>query len=162
MKTNKAESYLEDMKSSSTDPESFFKNLSSFIITARSVIQYALKEIDDNKNGKKWFDNYVSDKKKIFPYFRDKRDPEIHENPIEHGIVIKMGRTVCITIFIIDPNNPFPDITTVTPCVKSTTLPKKYYFRDNPDMEIIQLSTRYIQEIKDFVTEGMGLGYISG
>lgn len=63
------------------DREKFTYNLSAFLSSARSVLQYALEEAKTKKGGQQWYDNHVT-ASPVLSFFRDKRDFNIHIGPI--------------------------------------------------------------------------------
>ncbi len=64
----------------------FIYNLSAFLSAARSVIQYANKEVKLKDGGLDWYDNTINSSP-ILTFFRNERDCNIHDrptNPEEH------------------------------------------------------------------------------
>jgi hypothetical protein len=69
------------MKLEINNSKSFSYELSAFLSSARSVLIYGLEEVKLKSGGQQWYDNQISTSK-ILNFFRDKRNINIHEQPI--------------------------------------------------------------------------------
>ena len=162
------------MERSINDPESFQYELSAFLSAARSVLQYALEEAKQKQNGQQWYDNQVSGNA-ILRYFKDKRDLNIHTEPIRTSRHIEVSEILSVNISesvrieitnadgtkenrksVENPNESIP-----VGAVSKAEI--SYVFTDwtGPE-DVIQLSRQYLIALEAFVKSGIGSGYISG
>ncbi len=155
----------------------FRYNLSAFLSAARSVIQYARKGSED-RGRLDWYDGTVAGNE-VLSFFKDKRDVNIHGEPVEPVTDITMplsgllgGYAASIVIFNDnnieikfnkeEPSPPKPPESTEAP--ESKTEPTVVYrFDDWPGSEdLIGLSRRYVEELERFVQKGVDEGILSG
>src|SRR5690348_16558935 len=61
--------------------------LSAFLSAARSVLQYARKEVESDPQKLKWYDDLMAHSREL-PYFKDKRNTNIHRHPLKLGAPI--------------------------------------------------------------------------
>jgi hypothetical protein len=71
---------LDEERKVNDDPESFEFFLSAFLSAARTVLQYALEEARGKPRGQAWYDTTM--KSVVLRYFKEKRDVNIHAQPI--------------------------------------------------------------------------------
>ncbi len=81
-KFREAEYFYSKMIEEQGHRENFTYNLSAFLSSARSVLQYALNEAKTKPRGQQWYDNRISTSP-VSKFFEDKRDINIHIEPIQ-------------------------------------------------------------------------------
>jgi hypothetical protein len=81
-KIKEAEYFYNQILKTEEDSEAFKYNLSAFLSAARSVLQFAREEAITKSKGQYWYDTCVS-KKPIISFFKDKRDINIHREPVK-------------------------------------------------------------------------------
>ena len=154
--------------------ENFTYNLSAFLSSARSVLQYALKEAVTKAGGKQWYDNRIS-ASAVLKFFKDKRDINIHTEliqPQEHYKLkskdtIHLSDSVLINVMDKDRNikqqyssgapEPMPK-ESETPAVMEI----KYKFDDWVGSEdILTLCQMYVQELENAIKDGVNKGFIT-
>src|SRR5262245_53350076 len=85
------------MEASIDDPKAFQYELSAFLSAARSVLQYALEEAKQKPNGQRWYEAQVSGAA-VLKFFKDKRDVNIHAEPVRPSRHIAVAFTEHMTI----------------------------------------------------------------
>ena len=80
-KLDEARYFLSKMTTSVNDTRAFRFELSAFLSSARSVLQYVLDEAKTKTGGQAWYDAQVSGHAEI-KFFKDKRDINIHREPV--------------------------------------------------------------------------------
>ena len=172
-KIREARFFLERMEESVEDREAFRYYLSGFLSAARSVLQYALEEIK-KKGGQKWYDNIVAGNE-VLSFFKDKRDVNIHDEPVNPSSHISIAISEPISVFdalatevyingkLVEKNKPKGDLPPPKPTESRSEATVRYRFDDwsGPE-DVIALSRRYIEELERFVKEGIEQGYLSG
>jgi len=163
------------------DRESFKYNLSAFLSAARSVLQYALKEVDPGENpkavpgAKAWYDNFVANSP-VLKFFKDKRDINIHDEPIDPRadiavtITEQLHLSESIVVVVRDKDGKIKSqFSSEEPKPKpkrpKSSVESKTTFRFNDwtgNEDVITLCERYIQELEKAVKDGMSKGYITG
>ena len=73
--------FYSKMNDSLNQREEFCYNLSAFLSSARSALQYALKECS-SKGKQQWYDSQIKSSP-VLTFFKDKRDINIHTEPIQ-------------------------------------------------------------------------------
>jgi len=151
-KLREARHFLERMYVERGNLPSFTSELSAFMAAARSVLQYACAEAKLKPAGQKWYDQAMADP--VLSFFRDKRDTNIHEKPVDP--VRKMTTEAADLLKIGDDDDemfvPYPHTRTV----------EHYEFHDRPGDDVIDLSRRYLHLLDALVDEGVAKGFISG
>ena len=156
--------------------ENFTYNLSAFLSSARSVLLYALDETKTKSGGQQWYDNCIS-ASNILGFFRDKRDINIHTEPIqpqahyklELSETIHLSGSISITVTDKDGNikqqyssnkpEPLPKKESQTPAVMQI----KYKFNGWVGSEdVLTLCQMYIQELENLIKDGVNKGFITG
>lgn len=153
----------------------FTYKLSAFLTAARSVLQYALKEAETKPNGKNWYDSAIQNRP-VVKFFKDKRDINIHADPINPSEEINIG--INDTIFLSDevfmtltdkdgniieerkvpPSKPTRNFESSQPIVNF-----RFVFRDwHGNEDVVDLSQQYIKELKDIINDGVARGFITG
>jgi len=180
-KVKEAEYFLAQMKVEQNNRENFEFNLSAFFSAARSVLQYAYEEVKKARTREmKWYENSVSGSP-IVGYFKDKRDTNIHDEPIKPraDFLLKVTEPISVTysgsdvslehrdkngklISQCSPEKPKPK---PKPKKHSGSAESKTTFRFNDwtgNEDVITLCERYIQELEKVVKDGVSKGYITG
>lgn len=156
---------------------SHFKyNLSAFLSSARSVLQYALKEAKTKEGGRMWYNNFVSNNP-VLGFFKGKRNINIHTKPIqpqvERNIMIKetIHTSEAISIVVKDKDgnvigehNSSGEHETNSRQPESVVVSgTNYKFDDwNGSEDVLILSQIYIQKLEDLVKEGIQKRFIAG
>jgi hypothetical protein len=173
-KLNEARYFLRRMEASLNDPEAFQYELSAFLSSARSVLQYALEEAKQKPNGQRWYHAQVSGNA-VLKFFKDKRDLNIHAKPVRpsrHVAVaitehINISESIRIEIQREDGTTEIREHKDKAPAPEpqeSTAEVKiRYVFVDwgGPE-DVIDLSKQYLAALENFVKSGRSSGIISG
>lgn len=162
------------MEATINDPEAFQFKLSAFLSAARSVLQYAFEEAKQKPNGERWYEAQVSGNS-VLKFFKDKRDLNIHTEPIRPSRHISVSDTAHVSISeSIRIEITRGDRTTEirehkeeppkpSPIASSTEVEIRYILTDWPGPEdAIQLSRQYLTALEAFVKVGTSGGFISG
>jgi hypothetical protein len=174
-KLQEANFFYNKMRESIDFPLVFCNYLSAFLSASRSVLQYILGEIQKKKkvNEKQWYDDTMS-QSPVLTFFKDKRDVNIHKNPIEvkKGIGIALQETIsiseAISVEITDnkgnvKNKYFSESQPQNSALKDKPVIKIVYgFNDWPGEEnVLILCKKYLDELNQVVREGKARGFIS-
>jgi hypothetical protein len=171
-KHEEASYFLEQMKACKAPGREFGFLLSAFLSAARSVMQYAHTEAVTKDGGQPWYDREMQDLK--LEYFRDKRDFNVHEQPIpltatltvsEH-FNIRLSETVDVTITREDGS---AETRRSAGSPLEVSLPGspnsacfRYVFQDwFGDGDVIELCDDYLKKLDRLIIEGVKLGFIS-
>lgn len=166
------------MKININDRNAFVYNFSAFITAARSVVQYALEECKPNTASKQWYDNYVANTDMI-RYFKDKRDVNIHEEPVVPNAAENYDATIALTVSgtasvsvvardvagnIVTKSTPASEaaekaIASPTP-MPATKEGVRYFFPDRPNDDLIVLAENYINELVAFLKAARDAGHL--
>ena len=165
-KIKEAEYFYNQILKAEEDGDVFKYNLSAFLAAARSVLQFALKEAKTKKGGERWYNSAIS-KNIVISFFKDKRDINIHIEPVrirkDVSILIRETLKISESIRIIkkDTNGNIigesrskPE----SPKIKEEIAPEttyKFKFDDWPGTEdIFTLCQKYLVELKNIVSDG--------
>ncbi|MCX5735664.1 MAG: hypothetical protein NTW68_15270 [candidate division NC10 bacterium] len=173
-KLREANYFLERMEASVDTPDAFLYELSAFLSAARSVLQYAYDETGARLDGRQWYEKKVSGNV-VLKFFKDKRDVNIHSEPVRLSREIAVSDTAHIgisesirieiqrsdgTVEIREhkeaphPHEPQEEIA-------ETNI--RYVFGDwSGHEDVIDLSRQYLTALESFVAEGSRNGIISG
>lgn len=170
-KIAEARFFLQEMKA--TDERDRFRfMLSGFLSAARSVLQYAHRDVEGNLPGRQWYDDTMS-ASLVLSFFKDERDFNIHRRPVavlsqttvEARIQINVRASVAITVRHADgsveelgstePPTPAP-VPPPTPA-KVTT---RYFFTDWSPQDVVEVAEMYVDELDAVVTDGLARGFI--
>jgi hypothetical protein len=176
-KLEEAKYFYSRMVEEQTKVNNFKFNLSAFLSSSRSVLQYALEEAKKIRGGQKWYDNFMSNSP-ILRFFKDKRDINIHTEPIEPQkifavtIVETMALSDSVSVILRNKNGKVKQRGGSKPHIRSenekvdtkpATVQVKYNFTDwNGKEDVLMLSHKYIQELEKMVRDGIGKGFIKG
>lgn len=87
IKLIESEYFYQRMIQEQSDYYNFRFNLSAFLTSTRSVMQYVLEEVKAKRGGQSWYDSKVAGSN-ILKYFKDKRDTNIHAEPTKPSMNI--------------------------------------------------------------------------
>jgi len=174
-KFKEAEYFYSKMIEEQEHREIFKNNLSAFLSSARSVLQYALLEAETKLGGKRWYDNYMSSSR-VLKFFKCERDINIHEEPIRlfayfkkiiEGI-LRLSGSLSLIVYDKEGNikqkysSGKPDPTQKkpqTPIVKEI----KYKFNNwDGGEDVLMLCQSYLQELDNVIKDGVKKGFITG
>ena len=144
--------FLSKMEQAQDEKFEFKCNLSAFLSASRSVLQYANAEAKKTRSGLHWYNSTVS-KEPILKFFKDKRDINIHQQPISPSVKVEIGihETLSISssvsVVVRDKNGNIkseyhskPNQTPSKMKSPETTKTVTYYFSDwTGDEEVIAL-----------------------
>ena len=157
------------------DRERFNYNLSAFLSSARSVLQYALEEAKTKTGGQQWYDNHMAGSS-VLSFFKDKRDINIHSEPVkpvQHIHVtatatVHLSASVSVThtdasgniLYQSPPETPKPELKkSDTPAVVMS----RYVFTDwTGGQDVMALSQMYLDELDRVVKDGIHKGFLTG
>ena len=172
-KLDEAKYFLAQMRSLINDRSALNFNLSEFLASARSVLQYAHKESQPKQGGPAWHDNAVAQHDTV-RFFKDKRDISIHANPVSPSATINVSVTdtlhlsdsVSATIVrndgTIEEIPATPPTSSPTPAKSESTVTYEYFFKDwNGSDDVISLSGRYVAQLESIVADGVAKGFLT-
>jgi hypothetical protein len=172
-KLDEAGHFLAGMTESVEDPMAFRFELSAFLSSARSVLQYALEEAKTKTGGQAWFDGHASSNQ-VIRFFRGKRNLSIHTGPIVPAAtvnivatdVIHFSEAVFIQVFD-NEGNLISEQSSGSPTSPPVTSPppsvsRVYNFPDwsGPE-DVLQLCDAYIRALEAIVNEGRAQGFLT-
>jgi len=166
------------MKAQVNDRNAFVYNFSAFITAARSVVQYALEECKTTTTGKTWYDNYVSGTD-LIRYFKDKRDVNIHEEPVvpnaaytvEATMHLSISGTCSVKVFARDADGNLVEKATPASeaAEKAIASPPpnpankesvRYFLADRKNEDLVVLAEGYINELIAFLRAARAAGHV--
>lgn len=152
----------------------FVCNLSAFLSAARSVLQFACKEAKPKPGGQQWYDNLMN-RSSILSFFRDKRDINIHEQPVKPLLhaeeiltsTVHFSGSVSVTHPDVNENVSYqsrPAISESKP--KKSESPAlgtiRYRFADWKGVEdLMILCELYLQELQQVIEDGVKNGFLT-
>ncbi len=176
-KLAEAEYFYSRMLAEFNDRQKFTYNLSAFLSSARSVLQYALEEAKNKKGGQQWHDKQII-RSSVLSFFKDKRDINIHIEPVNPfkntnvGVTVNLGISVSATAIHRDAKgNILWQSSSETPKPKTksqkpttpTVMTTQYKFADWTGSEdVVTLSQMYLGELENVVKDGASQGFITG
>jgi len=174
-KLNEAKFFFSLMEGEQVNRQNFTFYLRAFLSASRSVLQYSIAEIEANNIGQTWYNDYVS-KHSPLGFFKDKRDVNIHYIPVEPSLAINItihetlsfSESVRVVKRDKDENiisdRTFEGTKAVTE--NKANKPKvEYIYRFdewNGTEDVLTLCSKYIQELENFISEGITKGFITG
>ena len=177
-KFREAAYFLGVMKSNANDRNAFVYNFSAFISAARSVVQYALEECKSNTASKQWYDNYVANSTMI-RYFKDKRDVNIHEEPVVPNAAYKVELTIPLVIsgstsvkvmardangIFVEKSTPASDVAensiSTPPSIRNTKDSVRYFLADRINDDLVFLAENYLNELFAFLRAARVAGHL--
>lgn len=174
-KLKEAEYYLNRMLIEFDNRENFEFELSAFLSAARSVIQYAFEQAKTKNGGQKWYDDNIA-KSPVLSFFKDKRDINIHVEPIKPtkhiGVAVNATVSISSSVHIVhkDKNGNVlyespPEVTKPKPPKpsSSTVVTTQYRFADWTGIEdLITLSRMYLDELQQLLKDGISRSFLTG
>jgi hypothetical protein len=179
-KLDEAGFFYSRMISEVDDRQSFIYHFSAFLSSARSVLQYALSEVESKKGkmkeGKQWYLKMVSSSP-VLSFFKAERNINIHEKPVKplrHLIIepppLVIHLSFSATVVICDKNGNVihqEEATTPEPKSKQINAPEKveikYTFADwKGNEDVLTLSKMYLDELRKIVEDGVKNGFLTG
>lgn len=155
--------------------EFFTYNLSAFLSAARSVLQYALKEAGTKPEGKEWYNSYMTSKQ-VLSFFKDKRDFNIHTEPVKPirnltintpPLTVQVSISASIELVKANgdvearylPETPNP----IGHAIEAKgTITTRYHFADWLGNETVEtLCKLYIDEIQSLIGDGISKGLLA-
>jgi hypothetical protein len=173
IKLDEAKHFLTGIIAAVDDPTSFRFELSAFLSAARSVLQYACKEAKTKAGGHAWFANHASNSP-VLKFFKDKRDINIHAQPIVPAAtinvaasdVIQFSEGVLLHVFdsegnLISQRASGSGAPPPIPSPLPSTL-RVYHFPDWTGQEdVLQLCHDYVTALETVVNDGRSQGFIT-
>jgi hypothetical protein len=177
IKLDEAKYFYSQMSTTFDDKEKFRYNLSAFLTSARSVLQYALEESKGKNGGQVWYDNQITASHTLL-FFKDKRDVNIHTEPVhptKHLTITataKIGIRVSASVIVKDANGNIK-YQSQTGASQNDAKPQssqetdsvavRWVFSDWAGTEdIMTLCQKYIDELDSLVKDGIKQGFLTG
>jgi hypothetical protein len=167
--------FLSRMEQVQDERFEFKCNLSGFLSASRSVLQYAHAEAKKTRSGLQWYESTIN-KEPILKFFKDKRDINIHQQPISPSAKTKIGihgtvsLSSSISVVVRDKDGNIKDEyhskpsqtpTKIKP--PETTKTVTYFFSNwTGDEDVITICKKYLDKLEKLVNDGIRQGYISG
>jgi len=161
------------MVSETDNRDNLLFDLSALLSAARSVLQYALKEAQTKPGGQQWYDNHITSSK-VLAFFKDKRDINVHMQPIQVNQhtsiqlteVVRISESIHIKKFdqtgqligeySSEPSEP-PPAPQIPPKVTH-----RFTFPDWSGTEdVLQLCHLYLNELQRVVEDGQNNGFLT-
>ncbi|MCB9772263.1 MAG: hypothetical protein H6754_06895 [Candidatus Omnitrophica bacterium] len=175
-KLKEAKYFYKRMQEGKDKPEYFINDLSAFLSSARSVLQYACEEAKQKSGGQQWYDTFMSNSD-ILRFFKGKRDINIHAEPVnpkvQHNVTI--SETIHLSEswviqsvdkkgnVISESRSEDKDKTKYEVEPTSVSTDTTYKFDDwNGEEDILQLGQKYVQILEGFISDGISKGFICG
>jgi hypothetical protein len=146
---------LDEEQKTNDNSDRFGWYLSAFLSATRSVLQYALKEAVGwgKTGGQVWYDSTMS-KSRVLQYFKEKRDVNIHVQPID--AIKQIDISLYDTIWM-GAAPPVPGHVGWPAKISDN-----YRFVDWSGSEgILTLCIAYLRELRTFVQDGQNRGFLS-
>jgi hypothetical protein len=172
-KLDEARFFIGAMTTSVEDSMAFRFNLSAFLSAARSVLQYALEETKSKTGGQAWY-NAQMVSNPVLRFFKDKRDVNIHERPVDTPATINVTVTDVIgfsdAVLIREFGADGILVTerglgAATPAVVTCPPPsvsRRYNFPDWTGQEdVLQLCRDYVMAVESVVSDGRSKGFLA-
>lgn len=171
-KIDEAEYFLTRMALCEEDPREFTFNLSAFLSSARSALQYALDEASLKPGGRAWYDSCVGASKEV-KFLKDKRDLSIHVAPvvptrhisIEAIAHVSVGCAVEVVIRRADGTTE-DEFRSESPPAPAPALPTSvtvsYHLNDWPGHEdLVTVCLNYLTAVRAIVADGYSRGFLT-
>ncbi len=159
------------------DRKAFEYDLSAFLSSARSVLQYACKEAKTKQGGQQWYERQVTGNA-VLSFFKDKRDLNIHTEPVRPSTHISISASVGIGIDVSASaelrdaqgnikGQSSSETTQSVSAAKSAPTPASvkisYYFSDwSGSEDVLDLCQKYLNELELVVRNGIRDGFVTG
>jgi hypothetical protein len=152
-KIREASYFLKQMDKYAEKHEEFRFHLSAFLTSSRSAAPYVLEEAK-KKQKKRWFNDYVRNTQ-FMEYFRGIRNFNIHKKNVPITRNVNLSISITDTDVIVDTKKE-KKCFTPGPEDKEEKLKndrKNIKIAEYPGEDILTLSTKYLEELKEFVVE---------
>jgi len=167
-KIGEANYFLGRMTEESHAYPGFPYNVSAFLTASRSALQYMLKEAEQKTGGQQWYEGWIKSDPAL-PFFRDKRDINIHEEPIRTNLHITIPATLVPRGSlssrhtdkdgnIIDERELDSPETEQLPA-EPGSIKGAFFFDDWPSQDCLALCTHYLKLIQKIRTDGIAKGF---
>ena len=158
------------------DRVGFTHSLNAFLASARSVLQYALKEAKTahGARGQRWYDDAMA-ASPVSKFFKDKRDLTIHEKPVRplarHAL--SLGASISLTAsleFVVRDKDGNVKQRGGSPAVAQlaaqepvpSAYSRAYHFDDWAGSEgVLTLCDMYLHQLEALVRDGIQRGYLT-
>jgi len=173
-KIEEAEFFLRAMKAAENDPSTYYKHFSAFLSASRSAIQYAFEEAKLKPGGQDWYNGDVVTRP-YMPYFREKRNANIHRRPVPPNTSAHVslgdfaGSTDIVLIQVQGPDGTLGPLNSTAPSGSQPEQPTtasvvySYGFDDWPGTEDVEtLCESYLDEVRAAVADGVRRGFVTG
>lgn len=171
-----------DRMNETTERSAFRYYLSAFLSAARSVLQYAHREIRDLDGPRKteaevWYADSMRSAL-VLEFLRDKRDVNIHEKPpnVRANVDVRAYETISVSdtvsvqvrqggkeVLVTPPalpKLPTPPANPPPGREYQTKVTTTYFFEDWDPDSVLELCPRYCNAIESMVAEGVARGYL--
>jgi len=173
-KLTEAKYFYSRMVEEQRNRDNFSHNLSAFLSSSRSVLQYAFSEVEKNNDGQKWYESHMS-ANSILRFFKDKRDINIHAKPVspiaKYDATLKetLGISDAVSVILRDKNGNIKKQHSSESQSKSEStkdqaiIQVNYEFDDwNGNEDVLALCQKYLQELERLIEDGVSKGFITG
>lgn len=161
------------MISETDNRDNLLFDLSAFLSAARSVLQYSLKEAQTKSGGQQWYDDHITSSK-VIDFFRDKRDINVHIQPIQVSQrtsiqltgVVRISGSIHIKKFdqtgrLIDEYSSELSEPPLAPEIPSKVT-HRFTFPDWSGTEdVLQLCQLYLKDLQHVVEDGLNNGFLT-
>ena len=161
------------MASETDNRDNLLFNLSAFLSAARSVLQYALKEVQTKPGGQQWYDNYITSSK-VLAFFKDKRDINVHVQPIQVNQhtsiqlteVVRFSESIHIKKFdqtgrLIGEYSSEPSKPPPSPEIPPKITHRFTFLDWSGTEDVLQLCHLYLKELQCVVKDGQNNGFLT-
>ena len=175
-KLNEASYFLVGMMNNQGAYGSFQFNYSAFLSAARSVLQYAHEEADqdrkDNKSHKalNWYQKAV-EKNKVIKWGQDERDENIHHSPATPNASVKVfpkeivvnteNVLAYLNRTLVSDGSQKPEAESVEPTTYARPEYKYTSSRWEGPEDLLEVCVKCLRELEALVKDGVSKGYIS-
>lgn len=176
-KLAEARYFYTQMSTNSDDKDEFAYNLSAFLTSARSILQYALEEAKGKNGGQVWYDRQIAASHTL-PFIKDKRDVNIHTEPVHPtkrlslAVKARIGIRDSASVIVRDASgniksesSPVASQLDIKPQSSQTTesTEVRWVFSDWAGSEdIMTLCQMCITEMDNLVEDGIRQGLLTG
>jgi len=161
------------MVSETDNRDNLLFDLSAFLSAARSVLQYTLKEAQTKSGGQQWYDSHITSRK-VLAFFKDKRDINVHTQPIQVNQhtsiqlteVMRISESIHIKKFdqtgrLIGEYSSEPSEPPPAPEI-SPKITHRFTFPEWSGTEdVLQLCYLYLNELHRVVENGQNKGFLT-
>ncbi|MBI4341827.1 MAG: hypothetical protein HY599_00495 [Candidatus Omnitrophica bacterium] len=163
VKLEEAKYFLGQMAKEELNPEVFKHNLSAFLSSARSILQYSLEEAENKANGKAWYDAHMNGNQ-LLKYFKEKRNVSIHTEPVKPRRHITFTKTIgpSSSFRIIGEKSEYKSPPKDTNAESEHTAITHNFVDWKGSEDVLTLCRRYLGDLEAFIIDGIAQGFISG